>query len=69
MKDFAVDRICYFDSAEKPYECFDWLSMNGKCPIISTTPPLVPFDKLRTGLELSKDERWVFQQNLISVPD
>jgi len=36
-------------------ECFDRLSMNGKTPSISTIAPFV--------LRLSKDERWVFQQN------
>jgi len=43
------------DSAEKPYECFDGLSMNGKSPTISEAPPFV--------LRFSKDERRVFQQN------
>jgi hypothetical protein len=43
------------DSAEKPKECFDTLSMNGKFPSISTAPPFV--------LRFSKDEREVFQQN------
>jgi hypothetical protein len=44
-----------FDSAEKPLGMLHKLSMNGKSPIISTALPFV--------LRLSKDERWVFQQN------
>jgi len=34
--------------------------MNGKSPMISTAPPFV--------LRLSKDERGVFQQNLLLMP-
>jgi hypothetical protein len=43
------------DSAEKPMTASTGLSMNGKSAIISIALPFV--------LRLSKDERWVFQQN------
>jgi hypothetical protein len=38
--------------------------MNGKPPMISTTPPFVPSINSGRALRLSKDERRVFQQNL-----
>jgi hypothetical protein len=44
------------DFAKKPMNASTGLSMNGKSPIISTAPPFV--------LRFSKDERWVFQQQL-----
>ena len=41
---------------KNPMNASTGLSMNGKSPIISTAPPFV--------LRFSKDERWVFQQQL-----
>jgi hypothetical protein len=40
-----------------------WLSMNGKSPMISTTPPFVPSINSGRALRISKDERRVSQQN------
>jgi len=42
---------------KNPKDASTSLSTNGKSPMISTAPPFV--------LRLSKDERWVFQQNQI----
>jgi hypothetical protein len=42
---------------KNPMNASTMLSINRKFPMISTAPPFV--------LRLSKDERWVFQQNLI----
>ena len=46
---------------KKPMNASTRLSMNGKSPKISTSPPFV--------LRPSKDERRVFQQNLNVMPD
>ena len=48
-------QILDYDSAEKPRNASTMLSMNGKYPPISTTPPFV--------LRPSKGERRIFQQN------
>ena len=46
---------------KNPMNASTKLSMNGTSPMISTAPPFV--------LRLSKDERRVFQQNLIVMSD
>ena len=43
-------------------EWFDKHSTNGKCSIISNSPPLAPSVNSGQTLRLSKGERWVFQQ-------
>jgi hypothetical protein len=48
---------CILILLKNPRNASTGLSMNGKTPMISTTPPFV--------LRLSKDERRVFQQNRI----
>ena len=42
-------------------EWFDKVSTNGKCSIISNSPPLAPSVNSGQALRLSKGERWVFQ--------
>jgi hypothetical protein len=45
---------------KNPMNASTRLSMNGKSPMITPAPPFV--------LRFSKDERRVFQQNLVSTP-
>ncbi len=47
---------------KKGSECFDRLSTNGKCSIVSSSAPFAPSINSGRALRLSKGERWFFQQ-------
>ena len=48
---------------KNPMNASTRLSMNGKSPMISITPPFVPSSSSGQALRLSNDDRKVFQQN------